>query len=115
MNRRGVVAGLAAVMAIAAGRAAWKFGLLRKHYPPTPYDDLLNQIVDRDPAAKLGAVAARRMPGVTVAELAARLRRPGAQLAARAPLDCTQGLVSEVGGWIVPQSVALYAVLASRV
>ena len=115
MNRRGVVAGLAAVMVIAAGRTAWKFGLLRKHYPPTPYDDLLNQIVDREPAAKLGAVAARGTPGVTIAALAARLRQPGAQLATRAPLDCTQGLVSEVGGWIVPQSVALYAVLASRV
>ena len=81
MTRRGILAGLVAVLA-AAGGAAWKFRLFAKHYPPTPYDDLLSQIVDREPAMVFGRAARKSLPGA--AQLAARIRRDHRVLPERA-------------------------------
>lgn len=111
MTRRGILAGLVAVLA-AAGGAAWKFRLFAKHYPPTPYDDLLGQIVDREPAIVFGRAARKSMPGA--AQLAAGLRRDHRSLAERAPAEPGEAQIAEVAGWIVPQSVALYAALAAQ-
>ena len=85
MRRRGVLAGLMAAIVAAAGGAAWKFHLFAKHYPPTPYDDLLNQITDREPAIVFGQAARKSLPGA--AQLAAQLRRDGRKLAARAAAE----------------------------
>ena len=59
MNRRALLAGLAAAGgALAAG--LYRFtDLLVKHYPPTAHDDLLEQLGDRDQAARLGAATYR--------------------------------------------------------
>jgi hypothetical protein len=111
MKRRALIAGLAAAL-VATGGAAWKFRLFGKHYPPTPYDDLLAQIEDRDPALILGGVARKSLPGA--AELAARLRRDGRTLSARAAAEPDQGQLREVAGWILPESIALYAALAAQ-
>jgi hypothetical protein len=109
MNRRAVIVGGLAG-AVAAGLGAWKLRLFRKHYAPTPYDDLLNQIVDREPAAKLGAVLGGRSDA---ASLAARLRaRPRLTVAARA--DIGAGRLVEADGWQLPESLALYAMLAAK-
>ena len=115
MNRRRVIGGLAAAAVAALGSAAWKFHIFAKHYAPTPYDDLLGQIVDRQPAARLGAVALRTMPDFHLQRLAADLRQPGRELARRAPLDAGQNRLFEAGGWVLPESVALYAALAASV
>jgi hypothetical protein len=111
MNRRGMLAGLVAILAVAGG-AAWKFRLFAKHYPPTPYDDLLDQIVDREPAIIFGQAARKSLPGAT--QLAAGLRRDRRSLAARAAAEPGEARLTEVAGWIVPQSVALYAALAAQ-
>lgn len=111
MTRRGILAGLVAVLA-AAGGAAWKFRLFAKHYPPTPYDDLLGQIVDREPAIVFGRAARKSMPGA--AQLAAGLRRDHRSLAERAAAEPGEAQIAEVAGWIVPQSVAQYAALAAQ-
>ncbi|MBS0280235.1 MAG: hypothetical protein JSR25_03675 [Proteobacteria bacterium] len=111
MTRRGILAGLVAVLA-AAGGAAWKFRLFAKQYPPTPYDDLLGQIVDREPAIVFGRAARKSMPGA--AQLAAGLRRDHRSLAERAAAEPGEAQIAEVAGWIVPQSVALYAALAAQ-
>jgi len=109
MNRRAVLLGGLAAM-LGAGLASWKLRLFRKHYPPTPYDDLLNQIVDREPAAKLGATMA---PAGDAASLAARLRaRP--KLTAAASADIAAGRMIEADGWLLPESLALYAMLAAK-
>jgi hypothetical protein len=113
--RRNVIGGLAAVAVATLGGAAWKLNWFGKHYAATPYDDLLGQIVDREPASQLGAVAVRKMPGFNLDKLAARLRQPGQDLKTRARLDAGQNLVVEAAGWLVPQSVALYAALAAKV
>lgn len=111
MTRRAVLAGLVAVLA-AAGGAAWKFRLFAKHYPPTPYDDLLSEIVDRDPAIVFGQAARKSLPGASL--LAAGLRRDGRKLSERATREPGEAQIAEVAGWVVPQSVALYAALAAQ-
>ena len=112
MRRRGLLTGMIAIAALAAG-AAWKFRLFAKHYPPTPYDDLLSQITDREPAIMFGSAARKSLP--SAARLAAELRRDGRILSARAEIEPKENRVTEVAGWIVPQSVALYAALAAQI
>lgn len=111
MTRRGILAGLAAILAVAGG-AAWKFRLFAKHYPPTPYDDLLSQIIDREPAIVFGQAAGKSLPGA--ARLAAELRRDRRTLPERAAAEPGEAQIVEVAGWVVPQSVALYAALAAQ-
>jgi hypothetical protein len=113
MKRRTMIAGVAAAgVAVAAG--LYRFtGLFAKHYAPTPYDDLLGQLVDRDQAARLGAKVAG---GASAAVLAARLR--GALtggLVTTAAADAQAGRLQEVDGWLLPNSVALLSALAARV
>jgi hypothetical protein len=111
MKRRAMLAGLAVAAAGLAGTAAWKFRWFAKSYPPSPYDDLLGQIVDREPAAAFGRVAAKSFADAPA--LAADLRRTDLTLNARAAEDPLKGRVAEVQGWLVPQSVAQYAALAA--
>lgn len=115
MKRRTALGALAGLVLAAGGGAAWKLGLFRPHYPPTPYDDLLNQIVDREPAARLGAVVAMARPDLSLPNLAALLRQPGHGLAKRAASDADQNRLMEAGGWEIPESVGLYAALAAKV
>ncbi|HEY5084394.1 MAG TPA: hypothetical protein VII48_07735, partial [Rhizomicrobium sp.] len=74
MRRRGLLGGMVAAALVAAGGAAWRFHLFGPHYPPTPYDDLLNQIADREPARVFGGAALKTMPDVNAPGLARLLR-----------------------------------------
>jgi hypothetical protein len=116
MKRRTILVGLGA-LAVAAGGAAWKLRPFRKQYPPTPYDDVLSHLDDRDWAAKFGVAAAAAMPDFTPANGAARLRvlLAGSDLKTVALHDAEAGRLVEVGGWLVPQSIALMAALAKSV
>ncbi|HWF65320.1 MAG TPA: twin-arginine translocation signal domain-containing protein [Rhizomicrobium sp.] len=115
MKRRGFLTGVAvAVVAAAGGAAAWRFHLFGPYYPPTPYDDLLKQIADREPARIFGQAALRTMPGANAASLARALRTQG-NLTALAARDPANGHVVEVVGWVVPETVARYAALAAAV
>jgi hypothetical protein len=115
MNRRNVIGGMAAAALAVIGGAAWKFHIFAKRYPATPYDDLLGQLVEREPAAKLGAAVLHSNPGFRLAPLAADLRQPGRELARRAPLDAGQNRLLEADGWVLPDSVARYAALAASI
>lgn len=113
MRRRTLIGGVAAAgAAVAAG--LYRFtDLFVKHYPPTPYDDVLGKLVDREQAARLGAHV--NAPGDAPA-LAAQLRAEmhgRVQMAAEA--DIAAGRLMEADGWLVPRSVALLAALAARV
>jgi hypothetical protein len=114
MRRRELLGGVVAAALVAAGGAAWRFHLFGPHYPPTPYDDLLNQITDRTPARVFGGAALKTMPGANAASLARALRGQGT-LAAAAASDPAKDRIMEVSGWVVPQSVARYAALAAAV
>jgi hypothetical protein len=114
MRRRGVLGGVVVAALAAAGGAAWRLHLFGPHYPPTPYDDLLNQITDRKPARVFGEAALKTMPNKDAARLAHILRGQGT-LAALAESEPAKDRVTEVSGWVVPQSVARYAALAAAV
>jgi hypothetical protein len=114
MKRRGFLTGVTVAAVAAAGGAAWRFHLFGRYYPPTPYDDLLKQIADREPARIFGQAALRTMPDTNAASLARTLRGQGS-LAARATSDPAEGQVAEISGWVVPESVARYAALAAAV
>ena len=114
MNRRSVMAGLTAIVAAAAGGVAWKLHIFKKRYAPTPYDDLLNQIVDRDAASRLGAAVVQTRPDLNAQNLVQMLRQPANSLSWRAWRDAGQNRLIEAGGWIVPESVGLYSALAAK-
>ena len=113
ITRRNLTLGAAAVALLGLGTLGYR-QISGGWYEPTLYDDLLHQIVDRRPAARLGAVAAKAMPGFNVEKLAATLRQSGFDLSRRARDDAPAGRVTEVGGWIVPESVARYSALAAQ-
>jgi hypothetical protein len=114
VSRRRFAVGAAALALLGGGFAFNYRRIIGPWYPPTPYDDLLGQIVDRRPAATLGQTAVRTLPHSDAATLAVRLRRPGFALAERARGDAAAGRVTEVSGWVVPESVAQYAALAAQ-
>lgn len=113
MKRRDILAGVvAAGTALAAG--LYRFtDLIVKHYPPTPYDDLLSKLADREQAARLGA----KVTGVDATSDAARLRAVlrNKSLAETAAADITAGHMVEIQGWLVPETVALLCALAAKV
>ena len=114
MRRRSLIAGVAAAgMAIATG--LYRFtDLFVKHYSPTPYDDVLAALADREQAAKFGA----SVPVTLDADgLAAKLRPmlKSGGLGAAAKADAAAGRVIEVDGWVVPESVALLSALAAKI
>jgi hypothetical protein len=115
MKRRTMIGGAALLAVAGAGYEAHK--LLARHYPPTPYDDVLGQLIDRDAAARLGQATAPALPGFAPAAAAARLRQllghHGLKVAAAA--DAQSARTVEAGGWILPESVALLSALAFRV
>lgn len=89
--------------------------LLKRHYPPTPYDDLLDLLPDRDAAARVGAVAAADSHTPLVV-LARRLRgRIGAHsLGSVIGADLAAARLAEVQGWVLPQTLVGLCVLAAR-
>jgi hypothetical protein len=116
MKRRTLLlCGSAVIVAAAAGGAAQFVGLFPKHYPPTPYDDVLGRLRDREWAEKFGvqAMTADFQP----APAAARLRQllGTGTIQAAALRDAAEGHVTEAAKWLVPESVALLALLAAKV
>jgi hypothetical protein len=114
MKRRTLLGGVAAAGAVVAAGLYRFTDLFVKHYPPTPYDDVLAQVVDREHAAVLGRHVAG--PFDVPREAAAlRTRLAGSTLESTAQGDVATGRLMEVDGWLVPQVVARLAALAARV
>lgn len=112
MNRRALIAGLAAAgAAVAAG--LYRFtDVFVKHYPATPYDDLLNDLADRDQAKRLGGLV-KGTPNAQALATQLRGTMPGG-LTAAAKADIAARRLVEVEGWLLPQSVVLLAALAAK-
>lgn len=114
MKRRSVIAVIgAAGVTVAAG--LYRFtDLFVKHYPPTPYDDLLTRLVDREQAVRLG----RRMTDhFDVAQQAGRLRATFASqdLTSAVQADIAAGRLIEVDGWVMPDTLARLSTLAAKI
>ncbi len=113
MRRRTLLLGGSALLLAASGGAAWQAGLFGKRYPPTPYDDVLGRLRGRDAMAAFGAQAmgADFAPDAAAARLRTLLGRDG--LEATALRDAGEGRVVEAARWLVPESMALMAMLAA--
>jgi len=108
-----LIAGVAAASAALAAGLYRFTDLIVKHYPPTPYDDVLAALVDREEAIKFGAlVSDAPAPSALAARLRATLKPAG--LAGAAASDIAAARLVEVNGWVVPESVALLSALAAK-
>ncbi len=90
--------------------------LLRKRYAPSPYDDLLVQLNDRDAAAQIGETVLAEVeefePTALADQLRARInKRPLAVVMAE---DAHEGRVLEGGGWVLPETLGLLCALAAK-
>jgi hypothetical protein len=123
--RRPVLAGILGLLGVgAAGGLVYEAKhLFFRRYPRTAYDDILDQLEDRESAAKLGqsvwleldkAPAGARL---TPAQMAAALRHgPGKGSLQRASgADAATGRIVEVHGWLIPTSVAMAGAIAAKV
>ena len=113
MQRRKLIVGAAALLA-----ASMTLGLhvmMRTRYAPTPYDDVLDRLGNRDWAQKFGAQA--MTPDFQADAAAARLRTllVNGDLNTAATRDAGEGRLKEAAQWLVPESVALMAKLAAKV
>ncbi len=118
MARRPMLVGLLSALGLGiAGGIAYEVPrLLRRHYPPTPFDDLLSQLDDRDSAAKLGKAVIAEEPAFDAKAVAQALRkkmgkRPLDQMVDQ---DIVHGRLSEVQGWVLPETLALVSAIAAK-
>jgi len=113
MRRRGLVIGAGALLA--AGVTLGLNLLLPKRYPPTPYDDVLRRLRNRDWAEKFGAQAmtADFRANAAAARLRTLLRQDDIETAALR--DAQEGRLVEAAKWLVPESVALMTQLSAKV
>ena len=108
---------------MAGGSAALLFGaayegrrLWRKHYSPSPYDDLLVALEDRDADAQLGEAVLGEIDDFDPKAAAERLRAmlKHQTLTQAAAQDVAEGRMIEARGWVLPQTLALLCALAAK-
>ncbi len=108
---------------IASGSAALVLGagyegrrLWRKHYAPSPYDDLLAKLDNRDADAQLGEAVLGEIddfdPKTVAAGLRAKLEHK--TLEQSVAEDVAAGRVIEANGWVLPETLALLCALAAK-
>jgi len=121
--RRPVLASLCALFGLGIAGSLIYEGprLFGRRYPRTKYDDLLDQLTDRESAAKLGNAAIAQAhndigPEFDEKRAAQDLRNgPGKGSLVRATaLDIAHGRIIEVQGWVLPLSVVLAAGIAAQ-
>ncbi len=109
----GILAGIAALAGI-----GWRTrSLFVKHYPPSPYDDVLSHLRDRDAAARIGQEVLKSMQNLEPSAAANTVRaRLGHQSLSEAVTDdVLSGRLVDAQGWILPETLALLGALAARV
>ncbi|HEY4114932.1 MAG TPA: hypothetical protein VGM17_12830 [Rhizomicrobium sp.] len=116
-DRRVVIGGVAALGAVVVAGIGYEAShLIGKHYPPTPYDDLLALLPDREAAKAVGTAFLKDHPDFTAKAAAAVLRKHiGKQkLDAVLQREIASGALTEAGHWVVPQTLAGLCALAAK-
>ena len=90
--------------------------LFRSRYKPSPFDDLLSQLPDRDNAAILGkAVLAQETSfDAQAAAMQLRTRLKDTSLTDAMKDELHRHDVVEVHGWILPRSLVLLSAMAAK-
>jgi hypothetical protein len=115
ISRRGVMTGVAAAAVAAALAGTLKFlHPFSPHYAPTPYDDLLAQLTDRETGARLGKAVLASMPGFDLKTAAEKLRAGPRSLTEAVAADARGDELANVDGWLLPQSLALLCAVAAK-
>jgi len=114
-SRRNLLMGAAGI-AVVAGVGFEASRVLRKRYAPSPYDDLLAKLDDRDGSAQIGEAVLAEVEDFDAKTVAAGLRAKLAQasLADIAAADAAAERLVEAHGWVLPQSVGLLCALAAK-
>jgi hypothetical protein len=118
ISRRTVVASGLAALGVGAVTLAIVEGstLFRSRYKPSPFDDLLTQLPDRDNAAVLGKSVLAQDGYFDTQATASRLRASlkDTTLADAMKSELGRHDVLEVHGWILPRSLVQLSALAAK-
>jgi hypothetical protein len=102
--------GLAAVLAVEAPR------LFGARYRPTPFDDLLSQLPDRENAKVLGSAVLAKLKlfnaETAAAQLRARMKTASLGEAMKGDLRTRQ--LAEIHGWVLPQTLTTLCAIAAK-
>lgn len=115
ISRRQIAIGFGG-LAVAAGAGLTASRLLRKRHAPSPYDDLLALLDDRDGDAQIGEAVLAARPDFRVQAVADSLRAKlkTQKLADLAVNDAATGRLVEARGWVLPESIGLLCALAAK-
>jgi len=113
-TRRNVVIGAGGVAVVAAAGVGGHY-LLHKRYAPSPYDDLLALLDNRDGDAQLGEAVLPTFDDFDAKKVAqdVRGRLAHSTLADVSVADARDGRVLEAKGWVIPQTLGLLCALAA--
>ena len=116
LSRRATVLAAAAGLAAAGAVAFEASHLLGKHYPPTPYDDLLALLPERDVAKTVGRTFLSQHTDFSPKRAANALRGHLAKrdLPSLLTEEIGHGELSVAGGWIMPATLLGLCALAAR-
>jgi hypothetical protein len=115
LTRRNILIGVGGTVVLAAAAFEGR-RLLRKRYAPSPYDDLLARLDNRDADAQIGEAVLANIddfdPKTVSASVRQRIgKRPLAQVMSE---DAGKGRVLEANGWVLPETLALLCALAAK-
>lgn len=115
LTRRNAMLAGGGVVALAAAGVGGRM-LLRKRYAPSPYDDLLDLVEDRDAAAQIGETVLAEVEEFEPKALADQLRGriAGRPLATVLAEDASEGRIVEGSGWVLPETLGLICALAAK-
>jgi hypothetical protein len=117
-NRRSILFAGAGVGALAAGAVVYEsWRLLARHYPPTPYDDLLSLLPDREAARRLGGAFLSDHANFRAHYAANALRKHigGRPLLNVLDSEIAASGLTEAGHWLVPETLAGLCALAATI
>jgi hypothetical protein len=115
-SRRSMLFAGAGAAALGTGGIAYEsWRLLVRRYPPTPYDDLLSLLPDREAARRLGSAFLSEHSNFTPRHAAKALREriAGQPLLTVLDREIGTGGLTEAGHWLVPQTLAGLCALAA--
>jgi hypothetical protein len=118
ISRRPVLGGILAALGIAVVGGITYEGprWSRGHHKPSPYDDLLANLPERDNAGRVGAAFIAESPGFSADSVARALRTKlaSAPLSDAISADLAQNRLVEVRGWILPETLSDLSALAAE-
>lgn len=115
LTRRNILIGTGGAIVLVGG-AFEANRLLRNRHAPTPFDDLLNRLEDRDGGVEIGksVLAEAEEFDTKTAAASLRARLGPTTLAKAAAEDAAANRLLEASGWVLPETVALLCALAAK-